>query len=176
MTFDPVAFNCQCQYRQLMGLPLPSMSNICEQKQSLPQWRPCGAPLQGPGSHKYEASLKVYSSGPQSLYCNSFYGSNFCSVITSQSVCLFLSHPRLILAGKARSLPLDSGPCMQFLVKGGNEWQLQTLQLIAKRQQLRREKFHSRGPWSHFPRVTFIYQGQGSLIKGEGSVWLTFLY
>ncbi len=81
------------------------------------------------------------------LYYKTFYGSNCCRIIISQSVCNFLSlPPRPNICGQDQeptisadsSMGLYSGmiePCLEILDQGGSDRKWQTLQLIMIQQQ-----------------------------------------
>ncbi len=89
-----------------------------------------------------------YRIGPRGLYYKSFYGSNCCHIVISQSVFHFLSlPPQPNICGPDQeptisaesSMGLYSGmiePFPQILDYGGSDRKWQTLQLILIRQQL----------------------------------------
>ncbi len=94
----------------------------------------------------------LYNIDNRGLYYKTFYGSNSCRIVISQSVCQFLSLPPWPnICGQDQeptisaesSMVLYSGmiePCPQILDQGGSDRKWQTLQLIMIRQQLLPQK------------------------------------
>ncbi len=95
-----------------------------------------------------KAPSNAWKCQTRGLYYKTFYGSNCCRIVISQSVCHFLSLPawpnicrqdQEPTISAESSMGLYSGmiePCPQISGQGGNDRKQQTLQLIMIRQQL----------------------------------------
>ncbi len=100
----------------------------------------------GPFISYKEKKFCEYSSW--GLYYKTFYGSNCCCIIISQSVCHFLSLPLQSNISRQGSIMPEQSPilesalivgswsCPQIIGQGGSDRKSQTLQLITIRQQL----------------------------------------
>ncbi len=103
---------------------------------------------------------------PWGLYYKTFYGSNCCHIVMSQSVCHFLSlSPQSNIWGQGSIIPkqshiLDSAlkvgsqSCPQILGQSGSDRKWHTLQLVMIWQQFLLKKFYRTGP--HANRIISI--------------------